>query len=79
MKPKNLRIIAFALIGIGGYLTSNSLAKYYQWYLADPIISQEQLAISIIGAIITTSWYFPFFIVSFILLRKAKRKTATKI
>ncbi len=70
MKSKYLKIIAIVLIGIGAILTSQMLYDIYQMELITP----SEFSITVIGAIISVSWYFPFFIIGFILLRKSKKK-----
>ena len=62
-------IIAIVLIGIGAILTSQMLYDIYQMELITP----SEFSITVIGAIISVSWYFPFFIIGFILLRKSKK------
>lgn len=72
MERKYLKIIIFTLIIIGGILTLQMLITSYGMALAHPPTTQEQLAIAIIGAFISISWYFPFFIIAFWLSRKIK-------
>jgi len=74
MQQKYLRIIILILVGIGLYFTINVIYTSYLMHSIDPSTSQEQLAIAIIGVILSVAWHFPFFIIAFWLYRKQKHK-----
>jgi len=73
MKLKYLRIIILILIGIGIFLTIKTIYTSYLMHLVDPPISQEEIAIAIIGVIISIAWYLPFFIIAYWLYRVSKK------
>ncbi|MBA4718181.1 MAG: hypothetical protein HRO68_03410 [Nitrosopumilus sp.] len=73
MQQKYLQIIILILVGIGLSFTINAIYTSYLMHSIDPLTSQEQIAIAIIGVIISIAWYFPFFIIAYWLYRKYKK------
>lgn len=69
MKSKYLRIIAIVLICVGAYFTLNQINISYQMQLNG---LTDDLAIVVIGAVLSIAWYFPFFIIAYWLYRKQK-------
>ncbi len=69
MKSKYLRIIVIVLICVGAYFTLNQINISYQM---ESNGLTDDIAIVIIGSILSITWYFPFFIIAYWLYRKQK-------
>lgn len=81
MKNKLLIIIGIILAVIGSLLVLQSLYNSYQLQREYPIdlSNSEEFGIMVIGTTISASWYFPFFITSFLLFRKSKNNKSNGI
>ncbi|WP_067958278.1 hypothetical protein [Nitrosopumilus sp. Nsub] len=71
MNQKYIKIIIVVLIVFGLYFTVTSIHNSYQFQLTN----QNELPIAIIGALISTVWFFPFFIIAYFVYRKYKKST----